>query len=80
MHATVSVSVRQCTLGRASEPHAPDEAIFGVAIGKGKAQRPVADAAEELVDDVVQQDVAHVLRAHAAGLRAGRPSLGYVRP
>ena len=79
MHAPVSVSVRQVqakTLGRASEPRAPDEPVFGVAIGKGEAQRPVADGAEELVDDVVQQDVAHVLRAHAARLRAGCPSLG----
>lgn len=62
------------TADHAPGPHAPDEALFGVAICKGKPQRPVADAADELVDDVVQQDVPHILRTHAARLRAGHPS------
>ena len=62
--------VKDSTLQGSTHPIRP---LFGVAIGKGKAQGPVADAADELVNDVVQQDVAHVLRAHAARLRAGHP-------
>ena len=45
---------------------APNEALLRVTVCKSKTKRPVADGADELVDNILQQNVANVFGTHAA--------------
>ncbi len=53
----------------------PQEAPRGVAVGEGVAHSPPHNGAQQDVDRVLEQDVAHILGAPVANLEADKPNL-----